>query len=76
MNPEIDLKVALDNMPEPFKKDINMDILSTELICYMEKDSSPPTQRQLIRGARLVEMCVGGYDGIIVFDLDVGNNCR
>ncbi len=23
-------------------------------------------------GARLVEMCVGGYDGIIVFDLDIG----
>ena len=36
MNPEIDLKVALDNMPEPFKKDINMDILSPELISYME----------------------------------------
>ena len=24
-------------------------------------------------GARLVEMCVGGHDGIIVFDLDVAD---
>lgn len=23
-------------------------------------------------GSRLVEMCVGGFDGIIVFDLDIG----
>ena len=41
----------------------------TDRQAHHEYESHP---EHVKAGARLVEMCVGGYDGIIVFDLDIG----
>ena len=41
----------------------------TDRQAHLEYEAHP---EHVKAGARLVEMCVGGYDGIIVFDLDIG----
>ena len=41
----------------------------TDRQAHLEYEAHP---EHVKAGARLVEMCTGGYDGITVFDLDVG----
>lgn len=41
----------------------------TDLQALLEYAAHP---EHVKAGSRLVEMCVGGYGGIIVFDLDIG----
>jgi len=41
----------------------------TDRQAHLEYEAHPEHKKA---GARLVEMCVGGYDGIMVFDLDIG----
>ena len=41
----------------------------TDRKAHLEYEAHP---EHIKAGARLVEMCVDGYDGIMVFDLDIG----
>lgn len=41
----------------------------TDRQAHLEYEAHP---EHLKAGARLVEMCIGGHNGIIVFDLDIG----